>query len=70
MATPTSPLIPAERLPELLSSIAEAPDLAAAGEFLIEQLTDAVGAVDVALTADDIAALEAGYTPRVNAGFQ
>ena len=36
----------------------------------MEQLTDALGAVSVALTADDVTALEASYTPRAVAGFQ
>jgi aryl-alcohol dehydrogenase (NADP+) len=40
------------------------------GVTKLEQLTDALGAVDVALTADEIKALEAPYTPRATAGFQ
>ena len=35
-----------------------------------EQLTDALGALDVALSADDVTALEAAYRPRPTAGFQ
>ena len=31
-------MVATQRLPELLSSLAEAPDLAAAGEFLLEQV--------------------------------
>jgi aryl-alcohol dehydrogenase-like predicted oxidoreductase len=40
------------------------------GVSKLEQLTDAVGAVGVKLTAEDVAALEKSYTPRTNAGFQ
>jgi 1-deoxyxylulose-5-phosphate synthase len=40
------------------------------GVSKLEQLTDAIGAVDVALTPDDVKALEAAYTPRPTAGFQ
>jgi aryl-alcohol dehydrogenase (NADP+) len=40
------------------------------GVTKLEQLTDAIGAVDVALTADDVAALESNYGPRANAGFR
>jgi aryl-alcohol dehydrogenase (NADP+) len=40
------------------------------GVSKLEQLTDAIGAVEVALSAEDVAALEANYTPRANAGFQ
>ena len=40
------------------------------GVSKLEQLTDALGAIDVKLSADDVAALEADYTPRANAGFQ
>ena len=40
------------------------------GVSKLEQLTDAVGAVGVKLTPEDVAALEASYTPRANAGFQ
>jgi aryl-alcohol dehydrogenase (NADP+) len=36
----------------------------------LPQLTDALGALDVTLTPDDIKALEANYHPRTNAGFQ
>ena len=35
-----------------------------------EQLTEAVGAVDIALSADDVKTLEAAYKPRATAGFQ
>jgi aryl-alcohol dehydrogenase-like predicted oxidoreductase len=34
------------------------------------QLTDALGALSVKLTPEDVKALEAPYTPRANAGFQ
>ena len=34
-----------------------------------EHLTDAIASLDVALTDDEVARLEAGYTPRENAGF-
>ena len=40
------------------------------GVSKLEQLTDAIGAVDIALTADDVKALEAEYKPRATAGFQ
>ena len=40
------------------------------GVSKLEQLTDAIGAVDVSLSAEDVAALEAAYTPRPTAGFQ
>jgi aryl-alcohol dehydrogenase (NADP+) len=40
------------------------------GVTKLEQLTDALGALEVTLVADDIKALEANYTPRVTAGFQ
>jgi aryl-alcohol dehydrogenase-like predicted oxidoreductase len=40
------------------------------GVSKLEQLTDAVGAVSVKLTAEDVASLEKSYTPRANAGFQ
>jgi 1-deoxyxylulose-5-phosphate synthase len=40
------------------------------GVTKLEQLTDAVGAVDVSLSPEDVAALEAPYTPRPQAGFQ
>ena len=40
------------------------------GVSKLAQLTDAIGAVDVKLTAEHVAALEASYTPRANAGFQ
>ena len=40
------------------------------GVTKLEQLTDALGAVDVVLTADEVAALEAPYRPRRTAGFQ
>jgi aryl-alcohol dehydrogenase (NADP+) len=36
----------------------------------MEQLTDALGALNVSLSADDVKALEAPYTPRAVAGFQ
>ena len=39
------------------------------GVTKLEQLTDALGALDVALDPDDISALEAHYTPRDPAGF-
>jgi aryl-alcohol dehydrogenase-like predicted oxidoreductase len=34
-----------------------------------EHLTDAIASLDVTLTDDEVARLEAGYTPRENAGF-
>jgi aryl-alcohol dehydrogenase (NADP+) len=40
------------------------------GVTKLEQLTDALGALDVKLGANDIAALEAPYRPRTPAGFQ
>jgi aryl-alcohol dehydrogenase (NADP+) len=40
------------------------------GVTKLEQLTDTIGAVDVTLTADEVEALEAPYTPRHTAGFQ
>jgi aryl-alcohol dehydrogenase (NADP+) len=40
------------------------------GVSKMEQLTDALGALSVKLTGDDVKALEAPYTPRANAGFQ
>jgi len=40
------------------------------GVTRLEQLTDALGALEVKLGADDVAALEAPYTPRRPAGFQ
>jgi aryl-alcohol dehydrogenase (NADP+) len=40
------------------------------GVSKMEQLTDALGALSVKLTDDDVKALEAQYTPRANAGFQ
>jgi aryl-alcohol dehydrogenase (NADP+) len=40
------------------------------GVTKLEQLTDAVGALQVKLSADDVKALEAPYTPRAIAGFQ
>jgi 1-deoxyxylulose-5-phosphate synthase len=40
------------------------------GVSKLEQLTDAIGAVDIALTADDVKALETEYKPRATAGFQ
>jgi aryl-alcohol dehydrogenase-like predicted oxidoreductase len=40
------------------------------GVSKMEQLTDALGALSVKLTDDDVKALEALYTPRANAGFQ
>jgi aryl-alcohol dehydrogenase-like predicted oxidoreductase len=40
------------------------------GVTKLEQLTDAVGALQVQLSADDVKALEAPYTPRAIAGFQ
>ena len=35
-----------------------------------QHLTDAVAAVDLELTDDEIEALEAPYTPRLPSGFQ
>jgi aryl-alcohol dehydrogenase (NADP+) len=40
------------------------------GVSKLSQLTDAIGAIDVTLSADDVKALEAAYTPRATAGFQ
>ena len=40
------------------------------GVTKLEQLTDALGAVEVTLTADEISAIEAPYSPRRTAGFQ
>jgi aryl-alcohol dehydrogenase-like predicted oxidoreductase len=40
------------------------------GVSKMEQLTDALGAVSLKLSADDVKALEAPYTPRAVAGFQ
>ncbi|MEP7240131.1 MAG: aldo/keto reductase [Devosia sp.] len=40
------------------------------GVTRLEQLTDAVGALDVQLSPDDIKALEAAYAPRPPGGFQ
>ena len=40
------------------------------GVTKLEQLTDAVGALEATLSADDIKALEAAYHPRATAGFQ
>ena len=40
------------------------------GVTKLSQLTDALGALDVALSADDLKSLEAGYKPRAVAGFQ
>jgi len=40
------------------------------GVTRLEQLSDALGALEVKLGADDVAALEAPYTPRRPAGFQ
>ncbi|MEO8757643.1 MAG: aldo/keto reductase [Devosia sp.] len=40
------------------------------GVTKVEHLTDAVGAVDIALGANDIKALEAAYKPRPSVGFQ
>jgi aryl-alcohol dehydrogenase (NADP+) len=40
------------------------------GVTKLEQLTDAIGALDVTLTADEVKALEANYGPRANAGFR
>lgn len=53
MSTQATELIAPERLPELLSSLAEAPDLASAGGFLLEQLRDAAGGTAAALFALD-----------------
>ena len=40
------------------------------GATKLEQLTDAIGAIDVVLTDDEVKALEANYTPRNAAGFK
>jgi aryl-alcohol dehydrogenase (NADP+) len=40
------------------------------GVTQLPQLTDAIGAVDVTLSAEDVATLEAHYTPRPIAGHQ
>jgi len=40
------------------------------GVSKLEQLTDAIGALDVQLSDDDVKALEAEYHPRPPAGFQ
>jgi aryl-alcohol dehydrogenase (NADP+) len=40
------------------------------GVTKLDQLTDALGALDVKLSAEDVKALEAPYTPRATAGFQ
>ena len=40
------------------------------GVTKLEQLTDALGALSVKLTREDVKALEAPYTPRAVAGFQ
>ena len=40
------------------------------GVTKLEQLTDAIGALDVVLGADDLGALEAPYRPRAVQGFQ
>ncbi len=40
------------------------------GVTKIEQLNDALGAIEVTLSPDDIKAVEADYTPRRPAGFQ
>jgi len=40
------------------------------GVTKLAQLTEAVGALDVTLSADDIEMLEANYRPRPTAGFQ
>ncbi len=40
------------------------------GVTKLEQLTDALGAIDVALTPDEVKAVEAPYGPRRTAGFQ
>ncbi len=49
MAAPATGLIAVERLPEFLSSLAEAPDLASAGEFLLEQVGEVLGCTGGAL---------------------
>ena len=40
------------------------------GVTKVEQLTDAIGALPVRLSDDDVKALEVAYHPRVPAGFQ
>jgi aryl-alcohol dehydrogenase (NADP+) len=40
------------------------------GVTRLSQLTDAIGALDVALSDDEVASLEAGYKPRAVVGFQ
>jgi aryl-alcohol dehydrogenase-like predicted oxidoreductase len=40
------------------------------GVTKMEQLTEALGALSVTLTAEDIKALESGYSPRAAVGFQ
>ncbi|HVY50427.1 MAG TPA: aldo/keto reductase [Devosia sp.] len=40
------------------------------GVSKLEQLQDAIGALDVALTSDEVKALEAHYRPRATAGFR
>ncbi len=40
------------------------------GVTKVEQLADAIGAIDVTLSDDDVKALEVNYTPRASAGFQ
>jgi aryl-alcohol dehydrogenase (NADP+) len=40
------------------------------GATKLEQLTDALGAIDVALTDEEVKALEANYTPRNAVGFR
>ena len=49
MAAAATGLIAVERLPELLSSLAEAPDLVSAGEFLLEQVGEILGCTGGAL---------------------
>jgi aryl-alcohol dehydrogenase-like predicted oxidoreductase len=39
------------------------------GVAKMEQLTDALGALEVSLTADEVKAVEANYVPRPHAGF-
>ena len=40
------------------------------GVTKLEQLTEALGALNVKHSAEDVTALEAGYSPRAVAGFQ
>jgi aryl-alcohol dehydrogenase-like predicted oxidoreductase len=40
------------------------------GVSKLEQLTDALDAIDVTLSGDEVKALEANYTPRATAGFK